>query len=440
MDLFDKKNARPNLPVIRYKSCHIFLQFFVLFALFFGYAEVAFAEESASQHLLPDTGGTMKSVVVSVNSARRAALRNAGLITSIVNNLPSSIEFNILTNDLEAFTVARNPWPGRIHFISLPADNPITIWTQDPFLVLKNTEGRTSLLASKDFQRAGDQVMAKEIADRLGYDLQGSLFYFEGGNIVSDDEYAFVGANTIRFNAIEMSLSETEVVKGLEKEIGRRILVIGPYPQAVAHIDMMLTPLGNKEVVVADAGLGAEIAEKSLKDDAGSVVAFEELCKQYFFGNPAIQELTGVDGRKITPPAIQGKTAEMIALSKKVALALNGIAASLEGFGYRVHRVPFLFGGPESLGERAEREKLPTQAAYPMLTYNNVLIENKLEKKVVYLPQYGWHAMDSRAVKAWLDMGYSVQPVQGLTISSMYGGSLRCSVKVLERGEHPKKK
>ena len=42
----------------------------------------------------------------------------------------------IIANDRAAFTVANNPWPDRVQFIELPFANPITIWTQDPFLVL----------------------------------------------------------------------------------------------------------------------------------------------------------------------------------------------------------------------------------------------------------------------------------------------------------------
>ncbi len=389
--------------------------------------------------LLSDSNGTINAAVMSVNSARRAALRNAGLITNIVNSLPQNVQLYILTNDMSAFTVARNPWPDRIHFISLANDNPITIWTQDPFLVLRNSNQGTTLLTSKNFQRADDQAMAQQIADHIGYQTKESSFYFEGGNIVSDEDAAFVGANTIRLNAIEMGISETDVVKGFEQEIGRQLLVIGPFPQPVAHIDMMLTPLGGKEVVLADTRTGVKIAENALKKDPDSVEAFESFCEQYFFGSPSIQELKGVDGSKITPPEIKGKTKDMIALSKKIAPVLDGIALSLKKFGYSVHRVPFLFGGPESLGDALGREQLPTQASYPMLTYNNVLIENSRNKKIVYLPQYGWQAMDNEAAKAWEKIGYTVQPVSGLTISSMYGGSLRCSVKVLEKKIPPER-
>ncbi len=57
-----------------------------------------------------------------------------------------------------------------------------------------------------------------------------------------------------------------------------------------------------------------------------------------------------------------------------------------------------------------------------MLTYNNVLIETGESGKVVYLPSYGWPAMDEAAVAAWQSIGFEPCRVEGLAISAMYGG------------------
>ena len=45
-----------------------------------------------------------------------------------------------------------------------------------------------------------------------------------------------------------------------------------------------------------------------------------------------------------------------------------------------------------------------------------------------------WPAMDDAAREAWTALGFAVKPSDGLTISAMYGGALRCAVKVLARG------
>jgi hypothetical protein len=237
--------------------------------------------QSTRPVLLPDVGPPLRVVAMSANSARRATLRNAGLVTNIVNGLPAS-RFFILTNDRAAFTVARNNQPERVRFLDLPFENAITIWTQDPFLVLAGRRGEITLLTSKDFERADDRMMADAIARDAGYRIKASGLFFEGGNIVSDSAHVFIGGYTIRRNAIELSVPESEVVVRFEEELGRPVLVIGPVPQPVAHIDMMLTPLGNGRVAQADAAAGALIAERALEGDADSVAAIERWCEAHF--------------------------------------------------------------------------------------------------------------------------------------------------------------
>jgi len=384
---------------------------------------------AARRALLPDVGGPPRVAAISVNSARRATLRNAELVTNIVNGVPAA-RFLVLTNDRSAFTVARDDRPGRVRFLDLPFESPITIWTQDPFLVLSGPGDEITLLTSKAFDRADDRLMADVIAREGGYKVQPSGLLFEGGNIVSDEEHILIGANTIRHNAVELDVPEAEVVLRFEEELGRRVLVVGPFPQPIAHIDMAITPLGDQRIAVADSAAGAAIAERALKADPASVAAFEKWCEEHFFGNRAIHELNGADG-PLTAPRVAGRTAEMIAKSREVAPLLDGVAAALARYGYRVERVPLLFGGPEAEPEADDTERM--RAAYPMLTYNNVMVEADAAGRRVYLPRYGWPAMDDAAREAWTALGFTVRPIDGLTISSMYGGALRCSLKVLAR-------
>ena len=395
-----------------------------------GCAGTAGSPSAGRPTLLPDVGPAPRVAAISVNSARRATLRNAGLIMNIVNGLPASTRFLLLTNDRSAFTVARDDRPGRVRFLDLPFENPITIWTQDPFLVLHGPGDEITLLASKEFDRADDRLMAEVIAREAGYRVAPSTLFFEGGNIVSDDEHILIGANTIRRNAAEFDVPDAEVALRFEEELGRPVLVVGPFPQPIGHIDMAITPLGGGRIAVADAAAGAAIAERALKENPESVAAFERWTEEHFFGDPAIRELTGKDGA-LTAPKVAGRTAEMVTRSREVAPFLDGVAESLARHGYRVERVPLLFGGPEADPEAGDTERM--RAAYPMLTYNNVILETGKGGGRVYLPRYGWPAMDDAARDAWTALGFAVQPVDGLTISAMYGGALRCAVKVLAR-------
>jgi hypothetical protein len=147
-------------------------------------------------------------------------------------------------------------------------------------------------------------------------------------------------------------------------------------------------------------------------------------------GDPSIRELPGTGGR-LTAPSVAGRRAKVAAKSSEVAPILDGIAAALARQGYRVERVPLLFGGPEAEPGSDYNERM--RAAYPMLTYNNVIVETDRSGKRVFLPRYGWPAMDDAAREAWTALGFAVRPIDGLTISAMYGGALRCAVKVLAR-------
>ncbi len=371
--------------------------------------------------LLPDTGGSILSVALSVNSARKASLRNAQLTNNIVNALSPWTKFFLVTTDRQAFEVVKNAVPQRVTFLELPFSRSMTIWTQDPFLVLSRSdeESKTILLSPRVFEREGDASIAGIIAQSAAYSFRKSKLDFEGGNIVSDERFIFIGASTILQNAERMGISPVEAIVQFQLELGRKVIAIGPVPQPVDHIDMILTPLGEKRIALADASLGIRIAEEALKLDPEGVEAFERHCEMMFFSHPSVSFLLDKQGVKMTAPKIRGELREVISRSRKIAATLDKIALSLAGYGYEVVRMPFLFGGPDE----------NRVASYPMLSYNNVLLEDTK----VYLPRYGWPAFDRAAHAVWKTIGFQTQPIDGLTTSAMYGGSLRCSAKVLAR-------
>ena len=382
--------------------------------------------------LLADSSGRMELVVLSVNSARSSTLRNAALTSRIVNALPEHTRILILAPDREAFSVAANPWPERIGFADMPANYALTIWPQDPFLVLQAEDG-PRLLASPEFARAEDIEMARVVAADLGLPLEYAPLNFEGGNIVSDSEFAFIGANTIRRNAIDKNQPERAIAEQFRELLGKPVIVIGPAPQPVGHIDMMLTPLGEHRLMLADPGWGARIAAQAIADDPAAVTAFESSAEINFFGRSDIASVTTLDGEIIHPPPIIGTTALAIADSEASATTLDRVAETLTALGFEIIRVPFLQRLPPPIESIAAGETITSQPGFPQLTYNNVLIETENGRKTVYLPAYGWAALDDAGAEAWRAQGYEVVQIPGFTTSAMYGGALRCSVKVLRR-------
>jgi len=389
---------------------------------------------ACSSNLLADTGGAVRLVVCNVNSAQRAVLRNTPLVNNIINNLAEHTKVVLVINDPKSFTVASNPWPDRIKFLTLPSEISMTIWPQDPFVVLEDSDGKGQLLLSKVFERVGDRQMAIELAKHLGWEWKDSKLSFDGGNIVADKDHVFIGANTIYDNAITLKTSPDEIALQFERELGRGVLVIGPAPQPIGHIDMMLTPLGGKKIILADSDWGAELAAEQLSKYPEEVKAFELNCERMFFANPEIKQLRNAKGDVIEPPKIVGLTKRAIEDSGKIAPQLDKLAETLSNRGYEVIRMPFLFMAAEDADSNISDVDADQQkAGYPQITYNNVLLEVIEDRRVVYLPQYGWGALDDAARKVWEKAGYEVVAIGDFSTSAMYGGALRCCVKVLQR-------
>ncbi len=139
-----------------------------------------------------------------------------------------------------------------------------------------------------------------------------------------------------------------DVVLRFEQVLGRRVLVVGPTPQPVAHIDMIVTPVGDGRLVVADAKSGIRMAEEALSADPDSVSAFESYCEQHFFGHPSLRELPIKSCGTSVAPKVVGRTQEMVELSRALSPLLDGIAQSLEGAGYQFDRVPSSSAGPRA--------------------------------------------------------------------------------------------
>lgn len=383
-----------------------------------------------SPRLIHDNGGQIQLAVLSVNSARSSTIRNAQLSSDIVNALPIHTKILLLAPDRSAFSVLSNPWKDRVQFVETLQDLSLTIWPQDPFLVISK-KGQPYLLVSREFERAEDSAMADSIARHLRWPVQKSELMFEGGNIVSDDDYAYIGANTIVHNAIKYKKTSEEIVRRFQQELGQQVMVIGPVPQPIGHIDMMLTPLGNKHLLLADAKWGAALAKTDLQKQAALVRQFEQQSMSQFFGHPNIKQLVNKDGEIIRPPEISGATQSAIADSEKLGVILDKLAERLQQAGFTISRIPFL-SQKVKLPE-ADSEDKTNRPGYPQITYNNVLLETTRKDKTAYIPNYGWQSLDEAARKVWRNLGYKITAIDGFTTTAMYGGALRCSVKVLKK-------
>jgi N-dimethylarginine dimethylaminohydrolase len=83
-------------------------------------------------------------------------------------------------------------------------------------------------------------------------------------------------------------------------------------------------------------------------------------------------------------------------------------------------------------GFKVERIPLLLDEYGYTVTYNNVLMEVRGGKRIVYMPVYGIEELDTAAQKKYESLGFKVKPVD---VSKIYkfGGTLRCVTNVLAR-------
>lgn len=267
-------------------------------------------------------------------------------------------------------------------------DFPITPWAKDRFGTFRR--GGTAVLAVPPERsrvggaRGNDEKVPDVLCDHLDdVECEAMPFRFEGGDLLSDDERIYVAATLMGRNP---SLAEDELLARLADTSGKRIVRIGKSPADVPdhHIGMVVTPLGDGVVAVADPDLGRDLARALRAGDAGEV-----------------------DG---------GGTAVEIEAADEAYLPFRRVIADLEAQGLRIVRVPMLLTG--------------TPRVY--VTYNNAVLEIRDDGRHVYMPVYGLDELDALAAATFEGEGWTVHPVR---VAELYRhtGSLRCQVGVIRR-------
>lgn len=381
--------------------------------------------------ILSDVGSEIRLVACSATNARTSSLRNAELVSNIVNGLPQDVHIMLLVNDRSAFATSSNN--RRVTFVEMPRKSDISIWPQDPFVVVQGPS-TTKLITPCSFNREDDERMPAQLAGMLNLEVIHSEMHFEGGNIVCGEDSVFIGYDTIQHNAVVLEATPQQIVKRFSKLFGRPVVVVGESIQEVGHIDLIVTPLRGRKVAVADSRAGARLAASAVDRQPDAVLDFETRCEQMYFGREDVTELTDRDGKKIIRPNVVGQTKAAISASLQIAPALDRIARQLSRAGYSVVRIPALIPDQGSTPQDdAGQGTNDASKRYPFLSYSNVLVEMRHNQPLVYLPHYGFEAMDQAALRAWDELGFQVKPVPGFATSAMYGGGLRCCTKVLLR-------
>jgi hypothetical protein len=384
------------------------------------------SNHDSGDKILADVGSEIEVVVCSATSARTSTLRNSELVSNIVNGLPDDVQVLLLVNDLKSFETKSSN--NRVKFIELPEETGISIWPQDPFVVV-NFQNHTRLVTPCVFDREDDHIMPLHLAEKLNLEVVSSDLHFEGGNIVCGEEAVFIGFNTIAVNSDLFNETSAVIKARFEKLFGRPVVVIGESMQEISHIDLIITPLPGNHIAIADSRLGAGIMQQALLNQPAAIRSFEQECENQFFGRADITTISDLSGESMHRPTVVHQTQPTIEASIAAADQLDVIADQMTQAGYKVVRIPALV--PDLTPKFSESGK--EKPNYPFITYNNVLLENQNGTPVVYLPQYGCKTLDNAGASRWAELGFRVKTIPGFTTSAMYGGSLRCCTKVLSR-------
>jgi hypothetical protein len=191
--------------------------------------------------------------------------------------------------------------------------------------------------------------------------------------------------------------------------------------QAAYHTDVYLglghiDKDGKRVLFVADSNAGAAIIEK--------IPTAERRRIEGLFPSRLAEEKFTAAGVPVTVEQIarrfQWSKHKLLDLclekAKKLAPRLDETAGHLESLGYRVVRVPYLPNGLDNNNEHND------QVVGIGFNYSNVLTEvygknNKVRK--VYLPEYGFRALDEAAANAYRSAGFQVIIIHGLFTNSM---------------------
>lgn len=207
----------------------------------------------------------------------------------------------------------------------------------------------------------------------MGPQVLRSWLHLEGGNVVANDRMVFIGSNVLDEN--DCDDDDVQMPRELDRITGRPWTLIGTGMDTLPwdHVDMYMTPIGNNVFLVGDTRSGRRLLDKSTPEH------WRFACED-------------IDAK------------------------LDAVAKQLTDLSYRVLRVPSVFD----------------PAGDWIITYNNVLMEERDGRKVVILPHYEMPKLDQAAARVYRELGYEVKTVNVKHLFE-FGGAVRCLVNVTRR-------
>lgn len=374
--------------------------------------------------IIADTGGPVTDILIHYLPDLDDDL--APMYRSLFEALPAGIRIAVLCPSDRGVAQFADRWrraaSTRNRVVRIfNADRELTLWSRDRIIARWQGPGGQPAAAFvpasfPDYEpekhneiRLATFLRQSRVVPRV---VTGAL-YLEGGNVVANQRHVFVGANIICDN--ETGYHSARVIESqLVRVTGRPTVLVGDAGGQVpwCHVDMYLTPIDDRRVLVASEALARAVTSttlwQSLIDDPREPFRIDnENGSEH-----APDHREDIDCTR--QPALDD---ESCAIEER----LDAVADLLRSLGYEVIRTP----------------AIANQDGEWMITYNNVLMEHRDGRRHVYMPIYHLPQLDRLALETYRSLGFVVHEVDVSRLFDL-GGALRCMVNVTGRKSSPR--
>jgi hypothetical protein len=341
--------------------------------------------------LLSDCDGAIREIVI--HYVRDAAEIVGPTYRDFLRQLPADVTVRVVCRTRDDFDdLMSRTAPTKCVLSPVIVDHPITSWSRDRWLALGPAvgRGRNVLLCPRGENgadiwpdRAGDRQIAADLAVALRPNVAvlPSELYFDGGDFAADNETAFVTPAVLLRNVQRTAGTAEELRDRLAAAVGRRVILLDKAPDH--HTAMYMMPVGNRTVLVGAPALARRLLGEAHKEHEAA---------HWFPGGPDFSDATNA--------------------------RFDAVADQCKAAGYRVVRIPVV----------------PGCDGRTFITYVNVIIDQRADRRVVYMPVFGVaDALNRAAARTWAELGYEVRTVN-CDGCYRYFGALHCLANVLYRG------
>ena len=345
--------------------------------------------------ILSECDGTLLELVIQYEPSARDMV--TPVYRGFLRALDAGVIVHVVCPNRAAFTeLESSVGPVRCRLRPLLVGHPMTTWSRDRWVALSPAlAGSPTTLWSPRAEagseiwpaRAGDQRLGADIAAALGPSVvaRRSSLYFDGGDFLADSDCVFVVPRVLQRNLQHTVAGRDELLKILTREFQRRVVLLDESPDH--HAGMFMASVGHKTMLVGDASLGRQFLPLDM--------------------TPAACPATDAPDEPPFEPDF----------SEQTQRRLDAVARQCSGAGYRVIRIPLV----------------PGRDGKTYLTYANVILDQRADRRFVYLPFYrGAERLNAAARAVWEGLGYEVRPVDCTTVFRHFG-CLHCLVNVLVR-------